>query len=81
MKTAVVYTGSSAFAKTLTELLPEYNTTYESVSAGFSGADMNVLDLYDMISFSSAYEKLFAFFKSVCIILKAPKAPATPQRL
>ena len=42
MKTAAVYTGSAAFAKTLTELLPEYNTTYESVSAGFSGADMNV---------------------------------------
>lgn len=65
MKTAAVYTGSATFAKTLTELLPEYNTTYESVSAGFSGADMNVLDLYDMVSFSSAYKKLFAFFKSV----------------
>ena len=74
MKTAVVYTGSSAFAKTLTELLPEYSTTYESVSAGFSGADMNVLDLYDTISFSSAYEKLFAFFKSVMYYTKSTES-------
>ena len=61
-------------AKTLTELLPEYNTTYESVSAGFSGADMNVLDLYDMVSFSSAYEKLFAFFKSVMYYTKSTES-------
>lgn len=80
MKTAAVYTGSAAFAKTLTELLPEYNTTYESVSAGFSGADMNVLDLYDMVVSHRHIKNSLHFSSPLCIILKAPKAAVTPQR-